>query len=71
MPTELHLYDFDGTLFRSPDKPEGYDGGWWGIARCSSCGQSTVTSERRPRHGRSAVAPPCGGTVMAAKAVPD
>lgn len=22
---ELHLYDFDGTLFRSPDRPD-----WWG-----------------------------------------
>lgn len=25
MTTELHLYDFDGTLFRSPDRPS-----WWG-----------------------------------------
>jgi hypothetical protein len=25
MGLELHLYDFDGTLFRSPDRPE-----WWG-----------------------------------------
>ena len=26
---ELHVYDFDGTLFRSPEKPEGFVGGWW------------------------------------------
>ena len=29
---ELHLYDFDGTLFRSPDPPDWYDrsvGSWW------------------------------------------
>lgn len=28
MPTELHLFDFDGTLFRSPDPPDGYEGSW-------------------------------------------
>jgi len=26
----LHLYDFDGTLFRSPEKPKGWpERGWW------------------------------------------
>jgi len=31
MPPELHLYDFDGTLFRSPEKPLWWPGGesWW------------------------------------------
>jgi hypothetical protein len=29
--TELHLYDFDGTLFRSPEAPTGWSGqNWWG-----------------------------------------
>lgn len=26
---ELHLYDFDGTLFRSPHEPEVWNGDWW------------------------------------------
>ena len=26
---ELHFYDFDGTLFRSPYPPAGWSGGWW------------------------------------------
>ena len=26
---ELHVFDFDGTLFRSPPRPEGYPGPWW------------------------------------------
>lgn len=26
----LHLFDFDGTLFRSPEKPDWWEGGWWG-----------------------------------------
>lgn len=26
---ELHVYDFDGTLFRSPPKPAGFSGDWW------------------------------------------
>ena len=30
---ELHLYDFDSTLFRSPHPPAVWDGGWWGDAR--------------------------------------
>jgi len=29
---ELHLYDFDGTLFRSPERPAGWDGRWWSSA---------------------------------------
>ena len=28
--TTLALFDFDGTLFRSPEKPEWWEGGWWG-----------------------------------------
>lgn len=28
-PTRLAIYDFDGTLFRSPSRPEGWVGGWW------------------------------------------
>lgn len=28
--TKISVYDFDGTLFRSPEKPEGWSGGWWG-----------------------------------------
>ena len=27
--TEIHLYDFDGTLFRSPMPPATWDGDWW------------------------------------------
>lgn len=27
--SELHLYDFDGTLFRSPHQPEVWEGRWW------------------------------------------
>jgi hypothetical protein len=27
--TKLSVFDFDGTLFKSPDKPEGYKGNWW------------------------------------------
>ena len=30
MITQLHIYDFDGTLFRSPEKPEWWTKGWWG-----------------------------------------
>ena len=30
---ELHLYDFDGTLFRSPHEPEVWDGDWWNDPR--------------------------------------
>jgi hypothetical protein len=26
----LHVFDFDGTLFRSPAKPEWWTQGWWG-----------------------------------------
>ena len=26
---ELHIYDFDGTLFRSPHEPNVWDGDWW------------------------------------------
>lgn len=26
----IFIYDFDNTLFRSPLKPEGWKGGWWG-----------------------------------------
>lgn len=29
-PIKLHVYDFDGTLFRSPEKPSWWEGGWWG-----------------------------------------
>ena len=29
MSLELHIYDFDGTLFRSPETPEGWDNRWW------------------------------------------
>jgi hypothetical protein len=30
MATKLAIFDFDGTLFRSPEKPEGWNEGWWG-----------------------------------------
>lgn len=30
---ELHLYDFDGTLFRSPFAPTVWEGGWWNDVR--------------------------------------
>lgn len=30
MRSELHLYDFDGTVFRSPEKPNWWSKGWWG-----------------------------------------
>jgi DNA topoisomerase IB len=30
LPIKLHVFDFDGTLFRSPEKPEDWSGGWWG-----------------------------------------
>lgn len=26
---EIHFYDFDGTLFRSPHEPSVWEGGWW------------------------------------------
>lgn len=26
---KLSVFDFDGTLFKSPDKPDGYKGNWW------------------------------------------
>ena len=29
-PTKLAIFDFDGTLFRSPTRPEGWSGAWWG-----------------------------------------
>jgi hypothetical protein len=28
-PSKLSVFDFDGTLFKSPDKPNGYEGNWW------------------------------------------
>lgn len=30
VPTKLAIYDFDGTLFRSPEKPDDWTAGWWG-----------------------------------------
>lgn len=27
--TKLSVFDFDGTLFKNPDKPKGYIGNWW------------------------------------------
>jgi len=30
--TKLYIFDFDGTLFRSPAKPALWKGGWWGKA---------------------------------------
>lgn len=39
-PTKLSVFDFDGTLFKSPDKPEGYKGNWW--AKKESLGEPTV-----------------------------
>lgn len=27
--TKLSVFDFDGTLFKSPDKPRGHKGNWW------------------------------------------
>jgi hypothetical protein len=29
-PTKLAIFDFDGTLFRSPSRPMGWSGAWWG-----------------------------------------
>ena len=29
-PDKIAFYDFDGTLFRSPEKPSGWTKGWWG-----------------------------------------
>lgn len=29
-PTKLAVFDFDGTLFRSPLPPVGWEGSWWG-----------------------------------------
>jgi hypothetical protein len=29
-PTKLYIFDFDGTLFRSPSEPALWKGGWWG-----------------------------------------
>lgn len=26
---KLSVFDFDGTLFKSPEKPSGYKGNWW------------------------------------------
>ena len=31
--SELHLYDFDGTLFRSPHEPSVWEGEWWNDVR--------------------------------------
>lgn len=28
--TKLAIFDFDGTLFRSPTRPVGWSGAWWG-----------------------------------------
>jgi len=37
---KLSVFDFDGTLFKSPNKPEGYKGNWWG--ELISLGSETV-----------------------------
>lgn len=29
VPSKLSVFDFDGTLFKSPDKPKNYKGNWW------------------------------------------
>jgi 2'-5' RNA ligase len=29
-PTRIAVFDFDGTLFRSPEKPLDWEGSWWG-----------------------------------------
>lgn len=34
--TELHVYDFDGTTFRSPPEPAVWNGGWWNDVRSLS-----------------------------------
>ena len=31
--SELHIYDFDGTLFRSPQEPAVWEGEWWNDVR--------------------------------------
>ena len=31
--TEIHIFDFDGTLFKSPHPPKGWTDGWWANTR--------------------------------------
>jgi len=35
MARELHVYDFDGTLFRSPQPPSNVKGWWWSVESLS------------------------------------
>lgn len=39
-PTTLCVFDFDGTLFKSPEKPLGHQGNWW--IEKTSLGPETV-----------------------------
>jgi hypothetical protein len=40
---KLSVFDFDGTLFKSPEKPKGYKGNWW--AKKESLGPPNVPQE--------------------------
>jgi hypothetical protein len=41
--TKLSVFDFDGTLFKSPEKPKGFKGNWW-ISK-ESLGEPNVPEE--------------------------
>jgi len=44
--TEIHVFDFDGTLFASPEKPSWWSGGWWG--KPESLGPPCVPTDPGP-----------------------
>jgi hypothetical protein len=40
MPSKLSVFDFDGTLFKSPENPKGFKGNWY--ASKESLGEPTI-----------------------------
>ena len=53
MPTKLHIYDFDKTTFKSPEKPDWWTKGWWG--RDESLGPPCVPEKPGPDWWNGAV----------------
>lgn len=53
MPTKLHIYDFDKTTFKSPEKPDWWTQGWWG--RDESLGPPCVPEKPGPDWWNGAV----------------
>jgi hypothetical protein len=69
-PTNLYIFDFDGTLFRSPMKPALWEGSWWGnVASLSPpCVPQTPSDDwwvsDTVSEARAAISDPSGLSIM-------